>query len=232
METIWIIGIGQFGLHALRSLSSSRTDAHFVLIDPLQEQLDKGRGPNRTLHPGDGVAFVLEHLEHDRGPDWIIPAVPVHLAAEWVLGRLGPNRLRRITFSSDIEPLLPHPIRGSNGNIYVSHADFRCPDHCPEPANLCTVTQKPRQRNMFDLLGEIRLPDLEALVIRSHQLGPGVGGYRPAALFELLSRVENARGRLFIGTACRCHGVLTPFERIQPARGKTSGNDETSHPAE
>jgi len=203
-----------------------------VLIDPSEEQLEKGRGPNRTLHLGDGVAYVLEHLEPDGGPDWIVPALPVHLAAEWVAGRLGADQLRRIAFSSDIDPLLPHPMRGSNGNIYVSHADFRCPDNCPEPANLCTVTQKPRQRNMFELLGEVRLPRLEALVIRSHQLGPGVGGYRPAALFELLSRVQNARGPLFIGTACRCHGVLTPFERVLPDGERAPGNDQSSHSAE
>ena len=232
METIWIIGIGQFGLHALQSLSSSRKGAHFVLVDPLKEQLERGRGPNRQLHLGDGVAFVLEHLDPDHGPDWIVPALPVHLAAEWALGRLGADKLRRITFPPDIDPLLPNPMRGANGNIYVSHADFRCPDNCPEPANLCTVTQKPRQRNMFELLGEIRLPHLEAIVIRSHQLGPGVGGYRPAALFELLSRIENATGKLFIGTACRCHGVLTPFERIQPAEERASGDDTTSFPAE
>jgi len=219
-------------LHALQSLSSSRKHADFVLIDAQKEQLEKGRGPNRTLHLGDGVAYMLEHLEPDQGPDWIIPALPVHLAAEWALGLLGPNKLRRIPFSSDIDPLLPNPFRGANGNIYVSHADFRCPDDCPEPANLCTVTQKPRQRNMFDLLGEIRLPHIEALVIRSHQLGPGVGGYRPSALFELLSRVENARGRLFIGTACRCHGVLTSFERIQPVPERAPGNDEKSYAAE
>ena len=159
--------------------------------------------------------MACQHLNAAKPPDWIIPALPVHLAAEWFLVRMGPERLDRVTVPSKIESLLPNPIRGSDGNIYVSHADFRCPDDCAEPRDICTVTGEPRKRNMFEILSDIHLPSFKALVIRSHQLGAGIGGYRPKHHLTLLDKVDQARGQLLVGTACRCHGVITGLERIR-----------------
>jgi hypothetical protein len=214
MEEIWIIGVGQFGFIAFDRLSKGRKERRFVLVDPVKKNLLRCKGPNVTLEQADGVEFLGQHLTAANPPDWIIPALPVHLAAEWFLLRLGPERLRRVTLPPEIEPLLPNPIRGSDGNIYVSHADFRCPDDCAEPRGTCTVTGEPRKRNMFEILGDIQRPPFKALTIRSHQLGAGIGGYRPEHLFALMDKVEQARGQLFVSTACRCHGVITGLERI------------------
>lgn len=214
MEEIWIIGVGQFGLIAFERLSKGRKKRHFVLVDPIEEHLLRCEGPNVTLEQADGVEFLERHLHIGSKPDWIIPALPVHLTAEWFLVRLGPERLRRITLPSEIEPLLPNPIRGSDGNIYVSHADFRCPDDCAEPRDTCTVTGEPRKRNMYEILGDIALPPFKPLAIRSHQLGPGIGGYRPKHLFAMLQKMEKVRGQLLVSTACRCHGVITGLEGL------------------
>ena len=215
MQEIWIIGVGQFGFIAFDRLSKSRKERRFVLVDPVKKNLLRCKGPHVTLEQSDGVVFLEQHLTASHTPDWIIPALPVHLAAEWFLLRLGPERLRRVTLPPEIEPLLPNPIRGSDGNIYVSHADFRCPDDYAEPRDICTVTGEPRKRNMFEILGDIQLPHFKALAIRSHQLGAGIGGYRPEHLFALFDKVEQARGHLFVSTACRCHGVITGLERIR-----------------
>ncbi|QTA86461.1 potassium transporter [Desulfonema magnum] len=214
MKEIWIIGTGHFGLHALRKLSNNHEKKHFVLVDPLRENLHQGRGPNRTLEQSDGADFLNQHLRSENAPDWIIPALPVHLAAEWCLLRLGANQLCRVSLPHEILPLLPNPIQGDSGDIYVSHATFRCPDDCAEPRNICTVTRAPRKQNMFELLENTDLPSFESLVIRSHQLGPGVGGYRPEQLFTLLNQVINAKGRVLVSTACRCHGVVTGLEHF------------------
>lgn len=216
MEEIWIIGVGQFGFIAFDRLSKSGKERRFVLVDPVKENLLRCKGPNLTLEHVDGVEFLDQHLTAANPPDWIIPALPFHLAAEWFLIRMGPERLRRVTLPPEIEPLLPNPIRGSDGNIYVSHADFRCPDDCAEPRDICTVTGEPRKRNMFEILGDIQLPPFKALAIRSHQLGAGIGGYRPRHLFALFDEVEQAGGQLFVSTACRCHGVITGLERRHP----------------
>lgn len=214
LEEIWIIGVGQFGFLAFERLSKSRKERRFLLVDSVNENLSRCKGPNLITAQADGVAYLEEHLHPDNSPDWVIPALPVHLAAEWLLRCMGPHRLRRVTLPPDVESLVPHPVRGSDGNIYVSHADFRCPDDCAEPRDFCTVTGEPRKRNMFEILGNLQLPPFKALGIRSHQLGAGIGGYRPQRLFALFDKVQKARGQLLVSTACRCHGVITGLERI------------------
>ena len=213
-EKIWIIGVGQFGFLAYRRLSEKGGDRHFVLVDPNAENLFRAQGQNAVLEKEDGVSFLTRCLTHENKPDWIIPALPVHLAAEWCLRKIGPETLRRIEVPSGIERHLVNPLRGADGNIYVSHADFKCPDDCAEPRDLCTVTQKPRGPNMFDILGAITFDAFQPLVIRSRQLGPGIGGYRPEQLFELLDKVKRSKGDLLLCTACRCHGVITGLKII------------------
>jgi hypothetical protein len=214
MEEIWIIGVGQFGLLAFQRLSRTNKDRHFVLVDPVEKNLLPCQDANSTLEQADGVDFLNRRLQMGTAPDWIIPALPIHLAAEWFLVRLGPERLRRITLPPEIDPLLPNTMRGSDGNMYVSHADFRCPDDCAEPGDVCTVTGQRREQNMFEILGGIQLTPFKPLAIRSHQLGPGIGGYRSEQLFEMLAKVEEAKGALLVSTACRCHGVVTGLERL------------------
>ena len=209
MKEIWIIGIGQFGLIAAERLAKEYNGHHFVLVDPDRENLMRGDGPNRTLEQMDGVSFLDQRLHASKAPDWIIPALPIHLAAEWCLVRQNLKGLRRIDLPSDIDQNVPNPIRDPAGNIYVSHADFLCPDDCDEPADICTVTQMRRNTNMFELLERIRISKFQSLVVRSYQLGPGIGGYRPRQLFSLLKQVEKIDEDLLVSTACRCHGVMT-----------------------
>jgi hypothetical protein len=211
MKKIWIVGAGHFGLRALKKLSENQDKNRFVLVDPLRENLEQGKISNCRIEQEDGVVFLEKYLHPENAPDWIIPALPLHLAAEWCLRRLERQAVR-IPLPPELEPILPNPMRGNTGDMYVSHATFRCPDDCPEPRNICTVTQKPRKKNLFEILGNIRLPGFQSFVIRSHQLGAGIGGYRPQQLFDLLNRAENTEGNLIISTACRCHGVMTGIQ--------------------
>lgn len=214
MKTIWIIGAGRFGQHAAGSLSKLKKDAHLVLVDPEEQNLPEAGTGRCTLEKMDGVDFLLTHLAGpENGPEWIIPAVPIHLAAEWCLGRMGSDRLERLTLLPAIDKILPNPMRLSDRNIYVSHADFKCPDNCPEPKDLCTVTRERRKTDMFNLLAKIDYQPFQSFVIRSHQLAPGVGGYRPDQLFTLLDQVRRHKGEMLVSTACRCHGVVSGFRR-------------------
>jgi len=214
MEKIWIIGIGRFGWMAFQGLSRGKKARHFVLVDPSEENLLRCAAPNCSLEKGDGVTFLECNLNPGRGPGWIIPALPIHLAAEWLLARLGSERFCRVIPPPEIKFLLPNPKLGPEGNLYVSHADFMCPDDCAEPRDLCTVTGKRREQNMFEILRGLRFPPFQTLVLRSHQLGPGIGGYRPQHLFHLLEKVERSKGPYLVSTACRCHGVVTALERL------------------
>ena len=214
MEEIWIIGVGHFGYIAFQRLSHDVKNRHFVLVDPVEQHLLKCEGPTTTLRISDGVEFLESYLNKGHHPEWIIPALPVHLAAEWILLHLGPQNLRRMPLSPGIETLVPNPIRGAEGNIYVSHADFQCPADCDEPRDICTVTREIRKQNMFELLGNLNSESFKTLNIRSHQLGPGIGGYRPEQLWGLMESVKQAMGPIALSTACRCHGVMTGLERV------------------
>jgi hypothetical protein len=209
MREVWIIGIGQFGSLAAQRLSSGLADTHFLLVDPDEENLSRAEGPRRTLIKEDGVRFLYRALSDRVPPDWIIPALPIHLAAEWCLLRLHEQGWKRCKLPETIHSVLPAPLVGPSGDVYVSHAIFKCPDDCAEPRDLCTVTREKRKRNMFELLADLPVSPFRPVVIRSYQLGPGIGGYRPGQLTDLLSRIESGPSQAMVCTACRCHGVLT-----------------------
>ena len=214
MEEIWIIGVGRFGALAFQRLSEAINSRHFVLVDSVAEKLRRCKGPTATLEVSDGIEFLEKHLKKGRNPDWIIPALPVHLAAEWILLHLGPARLRRVPLPSELDRQVPNPIRGSEGNLYVSHADFKCPEDCDEPRDICRVTRKIRPRNMYDVLVNLDVEPFKSLNIRSYQLGPGIGGYRAEQLLGMKATVEQTTGSVLLSTACRCHGVITGLERL------------------
>lgn len=211
-KTIWIIGAGKFGLRAFTKLSATHKNWDFVLVDPLEDNLNKAGHSKCILSKSDGVDF-LDHqlIEGNSLPDWIIPALPVHLAAEWCLLRCV-SGLTRAKIPSEVDSMLPNAMRGTDGNVYVSNADFLCPTNCNEPDDFCTVTKKPRQMDMYKRLEVLNFRDFHSVVIQSHQLGPGIGGYTPAQLFRLLDSVNQLSVPVFLCTACRCHGVITGFQ--------------------
>ncbi len=208
MKKVWIIGAGRFGRLAADRITGN---PHLVMVDLDAKKLEAAKGPERTLVRSDGAVYLFAHLQPESGslPGWIVPAVPIHLAAEWLLLVHKDRNLSRIPVPADFDAALPNPMHVENGNIFVSHADFLCPDDCAEPRHTCTFTGKPRKRNMFDLLKDVSVLKWESRVIRSHQLGPGIGGYRVGELFELAGAVEETRGPFLLSTACRCHGVIT-----------------------
>ena len=73
---------------------------------------------------------------------------------------------------------------------------------------MCTVTGKQRETDMFDLIPRIQVKGFLTRVVRSHQLAPGVGGYRLSVLWSLLEEVRSTEKDFLIATACRCHGVI------------------------
>ncbi len=152
MKEIWIIGSGRFGSLAYQRLSKIFKNTYFVLIDSVKKNFLEGNDRELTFEQADGIEFLKENLSTSNCPDWIIPAVPLHLAAEWILARLGARRIRRLNLPHEIDPLLPNPVRGTDGSIYVSHADFLCPDDCSEPSNICTMTRKKRKKTCLKFL--------------------------------------------------------------------------------
>ena len=204
----WVVGAGKFGTRAVRTLLSENPGAKLVLIDSDLEKLQEWK-PSVETAAADGIAYLIGRMGQGPEPDWVIPAIPVHVALELITGLLPKDvHIEPARIPSDIREKLPHSIMAEADQLWVSHADFRCPSNCPEPDEHCTITRKPRKPDMYRLLEEMAASGFDSVVVRSHQLAPGVGGYRPADIKRALSRVKRAKGLLLFSTACRCHGVV------------------------
>lgn len=216
MNSVWIIGGGKFGLHALKGLSKSPQIKSFVIVDPVKPNFASTMqlGQRVDFVQMDGITFLNENLKLDSCPDWIIPALPVHLAARWCQALLGRKIIIPIKLPHEIDSALPNPMRGAGGDIYVSHANFLCPLNCEEPDHICTVTRAPRKEDMYSILSRLNFKCLHSIVIQSRQLGAGIGGYSATTLFQLLERINAIKGEFMVSTACRCHGVVTGFKKL------------------
>ncbi len=204
----WIIGGGYFGQRAAQLLRKNTVAGRIVVVDKLPVC---GLPNDIDFVCADGVDWLAEHLTLETDVDNIIPALPVHLAADWLKIRL--QKEGRIVRSPEIVDaqldLFPHPIRVNRSRIVMSHADFHCPPNCSEPDILCTYTQKPRPQSLYRLLATLDCGDFSPLILKSRQFHPGVGGFLPDDLWHLLERVRALPDTpLLIGTACKCHGIV------------------------
>ena len=208
---VLIIGAGTFGSRAVHSLHKKDPRARIILVDLDPASLRPWEGRVNTILT-DGIDFLVRRLNNTETRDmsvWIVPAIPVHIAYEWIRLTLdlGLNVLS-VPVPAALETFLPNPIRGREGELYVSHAETLCPTDCPVPPDWCTSTGKSRGVDLFKMLKRATLIDHRSVVVRSRQLALGVGGYQVQALFDARTEVGLAKGRVLISTACRCHGVV------------------------
>lgn len=213
-KRFWVLGAGHFGQLAVMRIIRHIQGAELTVVDTLPNKIAVER---ISLVQADGIAWLTDRLDRDAPVDMIVPAIPVHVAAQWAKLALADDfEIHPARIPDAWSGHLPHPINAPNGRVYTSSADFVCPDNCPEPEHICTHTGKPRPSALYDLLRGFESRHAVPIVIRSHQLLPGVGGLYPADMLNALDLVRRNNHRLImIGTACRCHGVLD-FMRLVP----------------
>lgn len=210
-DAVFIIGAGHFGARAGRILCQ-RCNARIFVVDPDTKGLSALADLRVERIQGDGIQFLLDKFDCLKDANTIVPALPHHLAYEWLRRFLRQEIKIQQTAVPETRPPLPHALSASEGSTLVSYADFLCPDDCPEPL-YCTVTGEKRELPLYGLLRNLRIPGFEVHIIRSRQLAPGLGGYRAGDLREAAHRVMTGGARKWIlGTACKCHGILTAFE--------------------
>jgi hypothetical protein len=206
------MGAGQFGARAAERLRRKNPEAVITVVDQDLEALDRlGDVVIDRVHE-EAVSYLDACLNRPNEPQWVIPAVPIHLAFEWVRCKLEKmGHIEIFNVPEEVKERLPNPKTGNEGQIFLSYADFRCPDHCTEPYDVCTWTGKPRKGLLYRRLEEIVYKDFRSVVIRSHQLAPGVGGYQPESLRTSLAEVVEGECPILYATACLCHGVMHAF---------------------
>jgi hypothetical protein len=204
-----IIGCGHFGSRAAGKLLWKDPLSKIIIVDENNKAFEKVSQLPVQTEACDGLFYLKEFLSRGLKADYIIPAVPVHLAFEFLLSKLKPLGVKKGKLPS--LPGLPNPVRGKNGDLCTSLADFLCSEECPEPAQYCTHTKKRRSKPLYKILNDL-IGAFESKVIRSQQLGPGIGGYRPEALLGVLEDIKkemNSVPLILITTASRCHGVTS-----------------------
>lgn len=216
MARYFILGAGKFGKLALTRLSAHNGTARFLVMDLCPEALRSAQahlGKPGEFLLGDAIAYLAAHLAPDFPIDWLIPAIPVHVAYAWF--RRGPGRdchLEGFPVPKDLESLAATAFRGPEGELYLSRASHLCPDDCPEPET-CPVTGEDREPPLWQLLAARSRPELPLLVVPSRLLTPGVGGYPPRELLRLAREALEISGPFLLATACRCHGVVHGLRR-------------------
>jgi hypothetical protein len=208
-HTYLIIGCGHFGSRAAEKLFQKDPRSKIIVVDSNKKALQKVSHLPVETEVKDGVSYLDQFFSKAREVDYLIPAVPLHLAFEFILFQLKPFCGKRGKIPT--LPGLPNSMMGKTGDLYTSLADFLCSENCPEPARYCTATGKRREKPLYQILKDLKGP-FESRVIRSQQLGPGIGGFQPKVLLNLLEGIKKkmASGRtMLISTASRCHGVTS-----------------------
>ncbi len=206
-----ILGAGHFGAQALKRLTARDPGGAFIVVDreaAILETLAR-QYPSGRMLAGDGIILLEDLLREEPAPDWIIPAIPRHVAFEWLARRHGATGgWTPVPVPPLVKELALLTFTGPRGELYLSMATGRCPDACAEQEDFCPQIGHHHRRPLYELLTDLAVPGYTMCVIRSEQLAPGVGGYPPARLEELAHRLASASGNFCIATACRCHAVV------------------------
>jgi hypothetical protein len=211
LNQVFIVGFGKFGQLAFPKIRKRWPEARIWIIDPASDHLTRSGKLSAVRVLDEGQDFLWEHQDHLAAEDWIIPAVPLHLAGDWVKRVLsGTRTVRKIKPPRTLGEGLPFTLYLKT-DLYVSLADFVCPENCPSPPGFCFKTRDPRPRPLTKILGTQPLFRGTLEVIESHQLAPGLGGFTFGELQRTGEMVLRSDPPLFLATACPCHGVISGF---------------------
>ncbi|MBN2231691.1 MAG: hypothetical protein JW781_02565 [Deltaproteobacteria bacterium] len=224
-----VMGGGRFGTKAVRRLLELDAGCRIRVVETdAAARAGLPDGARLTVIGDDAVAYCCRLLAEPGPADWIIPTVPVHLAAAVIRRLVG-----RAFLPWPGLPELPGVATGPDGTLYASLADFICPDDCPQPADHCHQTGLPREKTLITLLADgLFTPERPVFILPSRQLAPGVGGYPAADLLSLHRAAAEFPDRpVVIGTACLCHGAATLMGPAADAR-VVSGTGGEEHAAD
>lgn len=209
MRKILILGAGKFGLKAAKAARCRWPGSDILVVDQDVQACREMAKQQIKVVCEPGIIYLARTMQETHRPDWVIPCIPVHVAYEWIKQCMAPRyRMETLPVPGEIAGMLPNTMNGTDGALYMSNADFICPDNCPEPDDICTYTGKPRPRVIHQVLAAINYENYKSVVVKSRQIGPGVGGYKSKDLLRALNQILDAGSPILLSTACKCHGVM------------------------
>lgn len=210
-KNFFIIGAGTFGKKAALHLSKNPSiNVTCIDIDPNLNENELPTGINFIRK--DGIQFLKEEFSNISSQDFIIPAIPIHLAAYWLISYLN-SQLSITKLPKEYISTMPNPLELEDHSYATSYANFKCPDNCVE-TSVCPVTKQKRKEPLYQLLRSIPVYNYKIHIIQSRQLGPGMGGYKKAELENLIELVKY-HDNFILGTSCNCHGIVTALQKHQ-----------------
>jgi hypothetical protein len=181
-------------------------DPPIAVVENDPQQIARHLPPGISVINQDAVSFLVQSSVI-APQDVIIPMVPFHLAARFVVRRTA--HCTESALPKQLSSMVPNPFIVDEANMCCSRADFICPDDCPE-GERCTVTGIPRIP-LYQDLADLKLPGFTVLVQRSFQVLPGVGGFHFRDLCSIQEHVRS--GTYIVATSCKCHAMMTGLER-------------------
>lgn len=194
----------------IRSLAAARESNASYSPSPEEEPGSEGSAIPRIYFHRMDVHDVFLLLVHGL-PEFIIPAVPSHAAADMVADALdfGQGSLvRKLSVNGNDEEMMAFfeslvsafpkgIIAGSypeQGSIFFSYAQPGeiCPDNCPGPENYCSTFSRIKPRTITSYVRDAALA-YPGHVFESYQMKPGIGGVRG---IDLRENIVSAIGRV------------------------------------
>lgn len=204
-----VLGAGYFGKKSVSALRKRRKPVIVVDRDPLALAL-WDRDDDVSAICADGIEYLRQSVDLSAF-EWIIPAIPLHVAFSWLQAWLNDKGIdcRKIPVPQGLN--VPHSFYAENGTLYASFAGHLCPEDCPEPPGYCSLTGEERQLPLYRVLENLSVHGFSVYVIQSHQLAPGVGGFSSCQLEHLAEKVAAHRTPGLCISSCGCHAVIDAF---------------------
>lgn len=202
-----MVGFGKVGKTILPQVIDIVKKKTIWIVDHNPEVLNQKESLPGIRVLADGPQFLTRYQTWIGDDDWIIPALPVHLAWKWLALNLRPHKPKAVAPSTALGSGLPYSQSLEDG-LLLSYADFVCPDHCPAPRHRCFKTKQKRAVPLWEYLATSPCPKGILKVIESQQMAPGLGGYPFGELRRVLRQALEAGPPFYLATACRCHGVV------------------------
>jgi hypothetical protein len=203
------------------------------LVDIFKKPIDNQTKNNIYFYQTglEGVPFILSYGI----PEYIIPAVPYHAAAELVSYFANTQRQNIIEkLSDDVEHIdyfkrlvskFPENIVAGKypeyGMIMLSYAKEGeiCPDDCMGPADYCPNFNRIKLKTITQYVNDLTRVE-KGWIFESYQMKQGIGGLKgkdlKAILLDIMEYLKNyyehkEKKNFFIATTCNCHGVINLF---------------------